>query len=202
MTGAKGVQISNVDLPDSLNPGDRATARIDATNTSNWISPWDQDRCNEGNNYGLLIEGVLVGPNGEEHVGETVCAEQHDIVASYEATSRVTFDAPETDGSHRYEAFIRTAESGEESSRVSKTIDVYGDDSSEPVDPPDDSGGFSGWIGDSDGSGSDGGGLPWLGGDQDVFDKIDTLVLLVILIASFYAAGQLFDIEIGDSVPS
>ena len=59
MPGAQGVQIEDVDLPDSLDPGASATARIDMTNTSNFINPWNANRCNEGNNYGLLVEGVL-----------------------------------------------------------------------------------------------------------------------------------------------
>ena len=137
MAGAKGVKIADVDLPDSLRPGDRATARIDATNTSNFIAPWDEDRCNSGN-VGLLVEGVLVGPDGEEHVGDTVCAEQHDIVASYEVTSNVSFEAPHAEGTHRYEAFVRTAETGEESSRVSESVDVYRDSDDAPEEAPDD----------------------------------------------------------------
>ena len=137
MSGAKGVKIADVDLPNSLKPGDRATARIDATNTSNFIAPWDDDRCNSGN-VGLLVEGVLVGPDGEEHVGDTVCAEQHDIVASYEVTSEVSFEAPQTEGTHRFEAYVRTAETGKESSRVSESIDVYRDSNDAPEEAPDD----------------------------------------------------------------
>lgn len=192
MAGAKGVEISNVDLPSSLNPGDRATARIDARNGSNWISPWDDDRCS-GDNVGLLIEGVLVGPNGEEFVGDTVCAEQHDIVISYEATSRVTFTAPETPGTHRYEAYIRTAETGEESSRVSASVNVYANEEDEPTEAPDDGGGVGEWW---DGS------LPDRDTDtpiDDVFEKVDTLVILVLLFGGMYAAGQLFDVQLGGS---
>ncbi|EMA57165.1 hypothetical protein C469_15573 [Halorubrum lipolyticum DSM 21995] len=126
------------------------------TNTSNFINPWNANRCNEGNNYGLLAEGVLVGPNGEEHVGDTVCAKQHDIAVSYEATSEVTFEAPESDGTHRYEAYVRMAETGEESSRISESVDVFADEEDAPEEAPEDDEG-SAWPGG--GSGDDGGGV-------------------------------------------
>ncbi|WP_435074923.1 hypothetical protein [Halorubrum sp. HHNYT27] len=155
MAGAQGVQIEDVDLPDSLNPGDQATARIDMTNTSNWINPWNAQRCNQGNNYGLLTEGVLVGPDGEEYVGDTVCAKQHDIGVSYEATSEVSFEAPQTEGTHRYEAYVRMAETGEESSRLSESIDVFSDPDDAPEEAPDDGGGS--WFGDDVDFGGDDG---------------------------------------------
>lgn len=190
MSGAKGVQVSEVDLPESLKPGDRATARIDATNTSNFIGPWDDDRCSKGNNYGIRVEGVLIGPNGEEYVGDTVCAPQHDIVASYEVTSRVSFEAPETDGTHRYEAFVRTAETGEESGRVSGSVDVFEDAEDAPEEPPeDDDGGTWDFSGDGDGGGNPFGG--------NVFEQVDTLILLVVVFGAMYAAGNLFDINLG-----
>lgn len=190
MSGAKGVQVSEVDLPESLKPGDRATARIDATNTSNFIGPWDDDRCSKGNNYGIRVEGVLIGPNGEEYVGDTVCAPQHDIVASYEVTARVSFEAPETDGTHRYEAFVRTAETGEESGRVSGSVDVFADAADAPEEAPeDDDGGTWEFGGDGDsGSGPLG---------SNVFEQVDTLILLVVVFGAMYAAGNLFDINIG-----
>lgn len=186
MAGAKGVEIAALDLPESLRPGDTATARIDCRNMSDWISPWDADRCNSGN-VGLLVEGVLVGPNGEEWVGDAVCAEQHDIVASYEATSRATFEAPESDGTHRYEAYVRTVETGEESNRVSASVDVYADEEDAPEEAEEDDG--AGWWDDINGDGGDGG--------RTVFEQIDTLVLLVLLFGGMYAAGQLFDINLG-----
>ncbi|SFR59729.1 MULTISPECIES: hypothetical protein [Halorubrum] len=187
MPGAQGVQIEDVDLPDSLGPGDSATARIDMTNTSNFINPWNANRCNEGNNYGLLVEGVLVGPDGEEFVGDTVCAKQHDIVASYEATSEVTFEAPERDGTHRYDAFVRMAETGEESSRLSESVDVYGDSGDAPEEAPDDAG---------EGPGSDD--LAWpTGGESGVQTRIQAAAAIALLFGGMYVAGQLFDIQLG-----
>jgi hypothetical protein len=189
MSGAKGVKIADLDLPDSLRPGDRATARIDATNTSNFISPWDPDKCNDGN-VGLLVEGVLVGPNGEEFVGDTVCAEQHDIVASYEVTSDVSFEAPETEGTHRYEAYVRTAETGEESNRVSESVDVYRDEADAPEDPPDDDGPTDNPFNlpDFPDPAAPGEGLA---------TRVNLLILAIGGLGAAYALGQLFDIQIG-----
>jgi len=187
MPGAQGVQIEDVDLPDSLDPGASATARIDMTNTSNFINPWNANRCNEGNNYGLLVEGVLVGPDGEEFVGDTVCAKQHDLVASYEATSEVTFEAPERDGTHRYDAFVRLAETGEESSRLSESVDVYGDSGDAPEEAPDNAG---------EGPGSDD--SPWTpSGESGVGARTTLILAVVLLFGGMYAAGNLFDIQIG-----
>ncbi|TKX70955.1 hypothetical protein [Halorubrum sp. GN11GM_10-3_MGM] len=186
MAGAKGVKIADLEVPESLRPGDRATARIDATNTSNFIGPWDPDKCNDGN-VGLLVEGVLVGPNGEEFVGDTVCAEQHDIVTSYEVTSDVPFEAPETEGTHRYEAYVRTAETGEESSRVSESIDVFRDEDDAPEEPPDDDNNTDNPFNLPDPSGSPPG-LP---------ARANLVLLAVAGLGSAYMLGQLFDIQIG-----
>lgn len=204
MSDAKGVEISGLDLPNSLDPGDNATARITFKNKANWISPWDDDRCS-ASNVGLLVEGVLIGPNGEEHVGDTVCAEQHDIIFSYEGTSRVSFSVPQTEGSHRYEAYVRTAETGEESSRVSQRIDVFHNEEDEPAEAPGGDGSpwpddwFTDGDGDGDGDNGDGDGFswPWESDGSDIFDKIDTLILVIVMLAAMYAAGQLFDIQIG-----
>ena len=191
MAGAKGVKIAALDLPDAADPGDQVTARVDATNTSNFIGPWDPDRCNSGN-AGLLVEGVVVAPDGEEHVGDSVCAPQHDIITSYEVTSEVTFQVPEGDGTHRYDAYIRTVETQEESSRLSESIDVYGDGS----DVPEESGG------DDDLSGPDsplwGGGFGG-GTDGEGPSQVQIAIGLVLLIAVLYSAGQLATFNVGGS---
>lgn len=193
MAGAKGVEIAGVDLPDSLNPGDRATARIDATNTSNFIGPWDDDRCNSGN-VGLLIEGVLVGPDGEEWVGDSVCAPQHDIVQSYEVTSRVSFEVPDRDGTHRYEAYVRTANSGEESSRVSGSVDVFRNEEDAPEEAPEEENDAGGWFGTGDTPDGPGSSPFEFGG---AFENVDTVILLVAVFAAMYAAGNLLNINLG-----
>lgn len=201
MSGAQGVQIEDVDLPDSLKPGDRATARIDMSNTSNFINPWNANRCNEGNNYGLLVEGVLVGPNGEEYVGNTVCAKQHDIVTTYEATSRVSFEVPDYEGTHRYEAYVRMAETGEESNRVSESINVFEDEEDAPVEASEDEGDALAWYdpgsGDGSGDGSDGPLSDLFGDDNGLLAKIDLLILAIAGLGSAYVLGQLFDIQLG-----
>ena len=187
MAGAKGVKIAALDLPDAADPGDQVTARVDATNTSNFIGPWDPDRCNSGN-AGLLVEGVVVAPDGEKHVGDSVCAPQHDIVTSYEVTSEVTFQVPEQDGTHRYDAYVRTVETQEESSRLSESIDVYGDGSDAPEEPD----------GGDDPSGPD---SPLWG---DLFNtngggpsQVQIAIGLVLLIAVLYSAGQLATFNVG-----
>ncbi|TKX86213.1 hypothetical protein EXE43_09595 [Halorubrum sp. SS5] len=189
MAGAKGVKIAALDLPDSADPGDLVTARVDATNTSNFIGPWDPDRCNSGN-AGLLVEGVVVGPNGEEHVGDSVCAPQHDIITSYEVTSEVTFEVPERDGTHRYSAYIRTVETQKESSRLSESIDVYGNGSDAPETPG----------GDGDLSGPDsplwGGGIGG-GSDGEGPSQVQIALGLVLVIALLYSAGQLATFNVG-----
>jgi hypothetical protein len=105
---------------------------------------------------------------------------------------------PDRDGSQRYEAYIRTVETRHESSRLSESIDVFDDETDEPVESPDDCGG-GGWLDPGSGDSGDGsdGGLPWLdGGESDAFDKLDTLILLAIVLGAVYVAGQLFDIQI------
>jgi len=188
MAGAKGVEITGLDIPELLQPGETATARIDATNGSNWISPWDDDRC-AGGNPGLLIEGVLVGPRGESTTGSTVCAEQHDIVVSYEATSEVTFTAPDEPGTYRYEAYVQTAETGKTSSRVSTDVDVYGAGDDAPTETPDD--GAGDWLdrlGDSRGPGASA-------------SDLEAILAVVVVFGALYAAGNLFDIQLGGSGP-
>lgn len=188
MAGAKGVEITGLDIPESLQPGETATARIDATNGSSWISPWDEDRC-AGGNAGLLIEGVLVGPRGESTTGTTVCAEQHDIVVSYEATSEVTFTAPEDPGTYQYEAYIRTAETGKTSSRVSAEVDVYGAGDDPPAETPDE--GAGDWL-DRIGDGS--------AGSASASD-LEAVLAVVVVFGALYAAGNLFDIQLGGRGP-
>lgn len=185
MSGAKGVQIESVDLPDRMMPGETVTARVDANNTSNFIGPWDDDRCSEGNNYGIRVEGVIVGPNGEEFVGDAVCARQHDIAVTYEATSEVTVTAPESEGTQSFEAFVRTVESGEESGTLREYVDVFADSSDAPDDAPDDDDDdaeLPEWIDPSDG------GLP-----------VGAAVAVVLVFVAVYAAGNLFDVQIGGS---
>jgi len=185
MSGAQGVQVESVDLPELVQPGEQVTARIDMTNTSNFINPFNANRCSEGNNYGLLTEAVLVAPDGEEFVGDTVCAKQHDIAVSYETTSEVTFTVPEEDGTHRYDAYVRMAETGEESSRVSESINVYQNEEDAPEEAEDTGG-------DSEGV--------WPGGDDPGTPGSSQLRLVlgvVVIVAIFYASGNLFDIGIG-----
>lgn len=194
MAGAKGVRISEFDLPeDSVRPGKTVTARIDATNTSNFINPWDKDKCNDGN-VGLLVEGVVVAPNGQEHVGESVCAPQHDIVQSYEVTSDVSFEVPESEGVYQYDAFIRTVETQHESSRLTGQVEVFSEDSDGTTEADDDgTDGSSPWSrpnGGEEGSST----LPF-GGDNT--SRMEVALLLVVVLGGFYAAGQLFDIQIG-----
>jgi len=176
--------IESIDVPDQLEPGEEGVAEIALFNNATVIGAWDDDRCTDGSGpagsgYKYQIE---FRAGGETQTTGASCLNRY--VGNSE-TREVTFTAPETAGTKDVEARLKLPGSGERSDWLTQRIEVYepGDEPAEPPDDPDD---------------SDGSGLPdWINPDDGSGGQIQLILAVILLFGAMYAAGNLFDINLG-----
>lgn len=147
--------IDEVSVPESVESGRSVTAEVKVVNDASFISPLDDDQCQQGgfaSNYGFETTVIFEAPDGSTQE-KTACVVSDDFHAG-ESVFEFTF-TPSESGMTEVQAQIRTSEG---TSRPTTASIAVGSDA--PAEPDDDEGDpwWSGGLnddGDGDGDGGD-----------------------------------------------
>jgi hypothetical protein len=183
--------ISEISTPEEMDPGEEGVAEVTVENLATVITPWDGDRCvGDTTTVGYKYR-IVVRVGGETYESATSCLDN--LTGKNIEEQRVTFQAPDSPGTVDVEARIELPQTGNRSDWLSSRVEVYGEGDDEPADPPDDDGGDGepgdtpDWLADLLG---DGGG---------VGTQIQLVLVVILLIAVLYSAGQLATFNVGGS---
>lgn len=178
-TKGGNIILSDVRVPDYVEPGESFEVEAVVSNGAAYINPWDPDKC------GLAPPGYKIAVEFEGPDGRTItkrACHTTTEVGTRDVTYTATFSAPES-GSARVEAKVRMRGSGKETPVVSASADVT-EQSPEQSDGP------------TPGDGDGGGGNPWGNNAPEAPDLPDAgdigtgaLLALLLVGAVFVTSG-------------
>jgi hypothetical protein len=171
-TKGGNIILSDVRVPDYVEPGESFEVEAVVSNGALAIAPWDPDYCgNYSTDEGYKIAVEFEGPDGRS-VTKRDCIGMTEV-GTRDVTYTATFTAAQS-GAARVEALVRMPGSGKETAVVSASADVT-EQAPEQSDGP--------TPGDGD---SSGGGNPWdLDDDNPIPDGGDVglgVVLALVLV--------------------
>lgn len=143
--------IHDLNVPDSVKPGESFNVRVKVNNAARIIGPGDPDRCWTNDSViGYSLE-VLIDPGfGEVRSTGEMCMKGAGI-SENQQIFEFTFVAPDEPGSYKISSWMKLPGSGATSGELTDYVAVA---DNRPTNP--DTGGESGGSGDSGGNGGSG----------------------------------------------
>lgn len=181
------VILSNVEIPDRIEPGEAFEANATVKNGAAAIGPFDPDRCG-GTPVGYKISVEFDGPGFQHRTDGPKCHSITSIGANAREYS-ATFIAPDFGDEVSVSAEVVMGGSGKRTGEMSDTAALSAEPAETPSDPGDDVSG--GWFeffdgssgGGTGGSGSDGGANNPLAGIFDIQSGLSTVGVFALLFA-------------------
>lgn len=195
--------IDSVDVPEgAVKPGGSVRVHVNVRNNSFATLAMDPDTCDApaGPSQGYYTRAVADPAWTTSQSNETCVGNGGVGVGTW--TQEFTFTAPSTTGFHQIEFWLAVPNSGDQSQKITRSVEVDEDGSADP-DPGDDNDGNGGNGDDPDDTNilCEEFGIMCGDGDGPLAELGETAkwaVILIVTLVALFALGNLFDINVGD----